>query len=156
MVTSEKQKAANRKSHAVHKDERNRKQGEYRVLHREEKVAYDAEYRVENKEKIRVSDHARYATNREYHAAHRIRYTAQWVNVLPPKCVDCGETKICLLELDHKNGGGRQHRIAAKYSNSKQWLVAHPEEAHLFEVRCIMCHAIKTANEKIDRIGECA
>lgn len=88
------------------------------------------------------------------HKGWRHEYHRRWTSILPPVCIDCGEDRYCFLELDHKNGGGSQQRRKSGRWSARDWLAAHPEDAYLFEVRCVMCHAIKTANQKIARIKE--
>jgi len=64
-------------------------------------------------------------------------------------CVKCGyDEDDRALQIDHINGGGRQHRkVELKGNQAKfmKYVLDHPED---FQLLCANCHAIKTEEER--------
>lgn len=77
------------------------------------KAAYDADpkahqerskrYRRENAEKVRPKWN-------EYQRRRRTELRAAMIEAYGSKCACCGESETHFLQLDHVNGGGREHR----------------------------------------------
>jgi hypothetical protein len=64
-------------------------------------------------------------------------------------CNDCGATERptkngrSYLEVDHVNGGGREHRESTNYLKILRDVLAHPTE---FQILCKPCNIAKAAN----------
>lgn len=66
------------------------------------------------------------------------------VEILGGACVECGQTDVRILEFDHINNDGKQHRAETRINNMPLWVVNHPEEAKKrIQVLCACCHAYK-------------
>ena len=67
------------------------------------------------------------------------------------KCVECGESRLGCLELDHVNNDGAQHRRDinndARYTTGTklyQWLVDNDFKCNYeLQILCANCHALK-------------
>lgn len=77
----------------------------------------------------------------------------QWVEkckaieLLGGTCVWCGNFDVRVLEFDHINNDGKQHRLEINEHSKPimtRWIIKHPEEARQrIQVLCANCHAIK-------------
>lgn len=63
-------------------------------------------------------------------------------------CACCGEVEYEFLQVDHMNGGGRQHLKSLKVRTMYTWLIAHgfPPE---YQTLCANCNHAK------GRLGTC-
>ncbi len=73
------------------------------------------------------------------------------MDILGGACVVCGNTDVRVLEFDHINNNGKQHReriwgnVGGGGTGTPFWVVAYPEEANEeLQLLCANCHAIKT------------
>lgn len=62
-------------------------------------------------------------------------------------CADCGEKDVDLLQIDHKDGGGNEHRRQIGQGNLYRWLIAQnfPEG---FQTLCANCNWKKRIQDK--------
>jgi len=88
----------------------------------------------------------RYANNvkkaREYRNAIMDR--------LGHKCIRCGFEDPRALQIDHIDGGGRQHRLAVGYGNRSYYksILEDPNLTEKFQVLCANCNWIKRYEER--------
>lgn len=69
----------------------------------------------------------------------------EWLSLHP--CIDCGETDIVVLELDHiKPKGGKKHTVSLMISSNLKWETVFTEIQKCV-VRCANCHRRKTAGD---------
>ena len=62
------------------------------------------------------------------------------------KCSCCGETDWNVLDIDHVNGGGKEHRESAKIvARLKEYLAEY--KSGKYQLLCANCHRRKTAKE---------
>lgn len=110
----------------------------YKKKYPEKIRAYKRKYKHEHPEQNRKQ------TKR---AAERRRYEilCHYSKSNPPVCANCGENHIEFLEIDHINGGGRQHKREIG-GNLFAWLRKNnlPEG---FQVLCANCNAKKAKEQ---------
>lgn len=76
----------------------------------------------------------------------RFRIKAEMVAAYGGKCVCCGETHLEFLTINHKYGGGRQHRLSLKGSPSAGginfyfWLKKQGWPQEDFDLKCFNCN----------------
>lgn len=65
----------------------------------------------------------------------------------PPKCACCGESEIKFLSIDHKNGGGNQHKKVTHgtIGGLAGWLVKNGFPKG-YQVLCMNCNWGKSIN----------
>lgn len=71
------------------------------------------------------------------------------VEILGGACAMCGQDDVRILEFDHTNNDGKQHRKEIRTSIAT-WITKHPDTAaeHL-QVLCANCHAYKRYEEEM-------
>ena len=113
-----------------HRKEANVRHKAHYWAHREEVLSRQRIYGEQNKEKK--------------NAYHKIRHEKQLKEVYEHygnRCRCCGETRREFLSIEHKNGGGREHRrkIGGDICN---WLIKNnfPND---FELLCMNCNFAK-------------
>lgn len=107
-------------------------------------------YYEENREKILEKSKYRYNNNingardrkstlfRQRYKRNRL----ELLELLGGAVCECGFDDIRALEIDHKNGGGNEHRKAmSSHTRYAEYIKSHLEE---FQVLCANCHSIKT------------
>src|SRR3990167_3457172 len=99
---------------------------------------YIKEYYQKNKERIKVRSKAHYEANRErikarvtanknpekerqYRRKLRHSVIKQIFDLLGYECSLCGEKDKYVLQIDHINGGGRQHSKSTRHSISRYY-----------------------------------
>lgn len=62
--------------------------------------------------------------------------------LLGEECVECGFDDRRALQIDHLNGGGRQHRMSMNGSPTRlyRYVLDNPDE---FQILCANCNTIK-------------
>lgn len=73
----------------------------------------------------------------------RVRLVREWLVGFfrEHPCVDCGETRLVLLQFDHVDGKTANMSLLQKRASLK----TVQEEIARCQVRCVSCHTIKTA-----------
>lgn len=78
------------------------------------------------------------------------------VEILGGKCAMCGQTDVRILEFDHRNNDGKQHReeLGGKRGTVGvvivTWVLNNPTEAkERLQVLCACCHAYKRYERSI-------
>lgn len=84
------------------------KGGEYRLLNKDKVRQQSLNYRSKNVEKVRQTKSATYKKA-------RLKAFQKVAKFDTPKCVYCGCDDMRLLEINHKNGGGRQEELKPLY-----------------------------------------
>lgn len=94
------------------------------------------EYYAANKEKLKQ----RFRSN-------NCNYTLNAISILGGKCAVCGEDDVVVLEFDHKNNNGKEHRSAVGATGGTsmpKWIISKPEEAKSqIQLLCANCHRRK-------------
>lgn len=108
-----------------------------------ERAAYQHEYYLEHST-VKVRNTGRVTVgNALTTGTQRMRA----YEVLGHCCARCGECDPMVLEFNHTNGGGKEHRLAlgeerSHGSNFVRWVLDNPEEAReQVELLCANCHA---------------
>ena len=135
----------------------------YREVHREQIRADDRKRYWENplrsrqyvvdREKARIRGRRCYWKNREKMLMesmkrgylNKIEVFTQYSTSEYPSCAYCGETDVRVLQIDHIDGGGRQHRKEIKKSAGKEfyaWLKKQ-DFPKGFQVLCANCNIKK-------------
>ena len=89
-----------------------------------------------------------------YHNQHtkndRIRNKIQAINAYGGKCTCCGESEISVLNIDHVNNDGAEHRREIGLGSCRlyQWL-KHHNYPDGYQVLCANCNTSKAI------LGEC-
>lgn len=82
---------------------------------------------------------------RDYHAKIRARMWV-WNYLLEHPCVDCGETDIRVLELDHRDPAEKTGEIG-RMVNDRCSVERIAAEAEKCDVRCCNCHRRRSKDE---------
>jgi len=142
-----------------------------RERHKDRIAKHNKEYRDNNKEKIASQKHKYYLANKDYiqarinayiennHERHnawgaKSRYKLKLevfshYSAGQMKCYNCNETDLCVLSMDHIDGGGNNHRkqtgMGCGY-RAYQWLKqnGYPDG---FQVLCMNCQFRKRYKE---------
>jgi 5-methylcytosine-specific restriction endonuclease McrA len=83
-----------------------------------------------------------------YDFAWRVERKALLIDMLGGKCVDCGITVS--LEFDHIDPRSKTFDVAGNLSLKLETLI---NEANKCVLRCTICHAIRTATQKINNVN---
>ena len=82
--------------------------------------------------------------NRKYQTNYKRRRRQTVYDHYGGKCACCGETRFEFLSIDHKDGGGTQHRLRENIRGASviDWLLTHglPDG---FQVLCHNCNQAK-------------
>lgn len=79
----------------------------------------------------------------------RFKIKAEMVAAYGGKCVCCGETRFEFLTINHKHGGGRQHRLSLKGNarvggvNFYFWLRKQGWPQEDYDLHCFNCNCAK-------------
>lgn len=76
---------------------------------------------------------------RESNAKNRKRLQNEVFDLYGRKCAMCGLEDVRVLDIDHINGGGTQHRKKLNYSMMRRYVLLHPSE---FRLLCKNCNWI--------------
>ena len=76
---------------------------------------------------------------KEYAYKKQMRQKA--VEILGGRCVKCGNTDIRVLQINHKNGGGRQDRKGRPYRFYRE-IVNGKRDREGYDVRCANCNIL--------------
>src|ERR1700741_5049216 len=95
---------------------------EFRQANRDRVKAWKATHREQALEAVRRWNEEFKARNleefKQYQSdkgrAYRFKIKAEMVAAYGGHCVCCNETRLEFLTINHKNGGGRQHRLSIK------------------------------------------
>lgn len=80
-----------------------------------------------------------------FHVQWTLKLRQEVINHYGGKCACCGETHIEFLEIDHIDGGGKQHREKLNFHNLAFWLKANKYPKG-FQILCANCHKAKSWN----------
>jgi len=86
----------------------------------------------------------RYATQANLSKQKQQKYLFKFL--LQNPCIDCGETKLHLLDFDHVNGV--KESSISKLMSTHTSIQSIENELQKCEVRCTSCHRTKTAKEQ--------
>lgn len=110
-----------------------------------EQKRYKAYYQA-NREQILERTKARQLANRPAHLAAKRKYykkiRAEVINHYGGVCVCCGIAEIAFLALDHKDGGGAEHRREVGTTAMTHW-VRKNGYPPIFQVLCHNCNMAK-------------
>ncbi len=68
-----------------------------------------------------------------------------WAALGGPSCARCSESGLDFLTLEHKNGGGKLHRMeASSWRSIYKEIIRDMESRSLYEVLCMNCNAAKS------------
>ena len=111
---------------------------------------------VDKREYMRQWNASNLEYKRKWYAAHReerLEYRKQYSRRLKQeviaayggKCAHCGETNMDVLETDHINGGGTQHRrdIGRKGGTSFYFWLRDNDYPGIVQLLCRPCHKAK-------------
>lgn len=155
-ITQEKKKEYNKRYYEKHRNKIRDKQNEYYQENKEEMLAKQKvrskKYYENNREEIlkrtrfRIENNVNGIRDRKLRQARERwkRYRGIMFHALGGAMCACGFSDERALEIDHINGGGKEHRKNLSNSAYKDYVVSHTEE---FQVLCSNCHSIKTYEE---------
>lgn len=122
---------------------------QYYQNNKEKHAAYGRVYRLKHKQIIKEKSRLKRLANKE-----QIRErTKQWkratrekiITHYGGKCICCGEKEYKFLALDHKNGGGAQHKKQVGRSASfLNWIVRN-NYPDIIQILCHNCNQAKGA-----------
>lgn len=153
IITQEKKKEYNKRYYEKNRNKIRNGQRTYYKENREvllEKQNYRSKkYYKNNREKILERIRTRYANNlngaydrKSYLARERHKRNRQLMfDALGGAMCMCGFDDIRAIEVDHVNGGGKEHRKKLSNAQYRDYVISHPNE---FQVLCSNCHSIKT------------
>ena len=117
------------------------------ISYRKKHAEYMREYRKKKGDKMRQKQ-------REYYQKARIE-ALEYYGGKPPKCAECGESRIACLSIDHIDNNGAEHRreITKEYgyklggNQILMWLKKnnYPEG---FQILCYNCNIIKEMSRR--------
>lgn len=114
---------------------------------KEAKVAYRKKYYQENKQKLDT-----YSNN------WRLEKRVEFIMKAGGKCVECGENDPVVLDFDHINDDGAEHRKQTKRTNVVNIFAKNGVDTSRFQLLCKNCNWRKEYKRRQDakRIKEAA
>jgi len=97
--------------------------------------------------------------NRKYYLANKAKlddYSNQWrinkrlelIQMAGGKCVECGESDPIVLDFDHINDDGAEHRKKTKRTNIVNILSKEGIDSNTFQLLCKNCNWRKEYNRR--------
>lgn|SRR3990167_5464866 len=107
---------------------------EYYEYKRQERLEYANKYYDKNKEYIK-----------QWHRKNRREVATKIISILGDKCFRCGESDKRILQVDHKNGGGRKHykQKGGHYQMYKEILLSVEKSEGKYQLLCANCNLIE-------------
>ena len=117
------------------------------VLDKVEKAKYQRKYYEANKEKLDA-----------YSNQWRLNKRLELIKQAGGKCVECGESDPIVLDFDHINNDGAEHRKKTKRTNVVNILSKEGIDVTKFQLLCKNCNWRKEYNRRQNakRIKEAA
>lgn len=109
------------------------------LVNKEAKAAYMKEYYVRNREKLD-------AYSNDWRAKKRLDFIAQ----AGGKCVCCGESDPIVLDFDHINDDGAEHRKQTKRTNITNIFAKEGIDTSKFQLLCKNCNWRKEFQRRQD------
>ena len=137
------------------KDELREYNREYRRKNKSRLDALAKVWRNNNRERYNSKRNARRAIDgREYQKARERNYNKRLLilNALGCKCTCCGETAISMLDIDHVNNDGKQHR-EERGQRASYWVyndvIRSGFDRSRYQVLCRNCNWSKWKNSGV-------
>jgi len=138
-------RARGRAWRSAHPDKNKDAQAKYRRTHHESLLKYSLTYRKAYYKKNKARLKPRLKENSRKMGILIKKKIFAYLSSHP--CVDCGESRILRLCFDHRKGVKKEFDIGAARYGRFGWKRIEAEIAKC-DVRCVGCHAEKTAKER--------